>query len=182
MHENRETSASPDRSTAGRPEKALSRTSGAHEVEESDRTVVPMNQPNKAAQQWPDRGGWGGKGADQGEHGSGPHAPDTEREQLRIPGAGRCASSSIMLRRHASEVGAVCGSSARTDLCGGRSAMAVPTATRFVPVLFQCPCLRFDGHLAITATKLGVRMVRYSFPVGLFHPLRHAGLSRRTSC
>ena len=32
-----------------------------------------------------------------------------------------------------SEVGAVCGSAARTDLCGGRSAMAVPTATR-IPV------------------------------------------------
>ena len=28
-----------------------------------------------------------------------------------------------------SEVGAVCGSAARTDLCGGRSAVAVPTAT-----------------------------------------------------
>lgn len=28
----------------------------------------------------------------------------------------------------ASKAGAVCGSSARTDLCGGRSAMAVPTA------------------------------------------------------
>jgi hypothetical protein len=27
-----------------------------------------------------------------------------------------------------SEVRAVCGSSARTDLCGGRSAMTVPTA------------------------------------------------------
>ena len=25
-------------------------------------------------------------------------------------------------------------------------------------------------------------MVRYSFPVGLFHSLFHAGLSRRTSC
>ena len=45
----------------------------------------------------------------------------------------------------------------------------------------QCPCLRFDGHLAIIAAKLGVRMVRYSFPVGLLHPLRHAGLSRRTN-
>ena len=31
-----------------------------------------------------------------------------------------------------SKVGAVCGSSARTDLCGGRSAMTVPTAILFV--------------------------------------------------
>jgi len=45
----------------------------------------------------------------------------------------------------------------------------------------QCPCLRFDGYLAVTAAKLGVRMVRYSFPAGLFHPLQHAGLSRRSS-
>ena len=43
----------------------------------------------------------------------------------------------------------------------------------------QCPCLRFAGHLTITAAKLGVRMVRYSFPVGLLHPLLPAGLSRR---
>src|ERR1700682_5453601 len=30
--------------------------------------------------------------------------------------------------RQAPEVGAVCGKAARTDLCGGRSAMSVPTA------------------------------------------------------
>jgi hypothetical protein len=28
----------------------------------------------------------------------------------------------------------------------------------------QCPCLRFDSHLTMTTAKLGVRMVRYSFP------------------
>mgnify|MGYP001792545951 CR=1 FL=1 len=32
------------------------------------------------------------------------------------------------VRRHAPKVGAVCGKAARTDLCGGRSAMSVPTA------------------------------------------------------
>jgi hypothetical protein len=31
--------------------------------------------------------------------------------------------------RHSSQVGAVCGKAARTVLCGGRSAMVVPTAT-----------------------------------------------------
>ena len=31
--------------------------------------------------------------------------------------------------RHIPEAGAVCGSSARTDLCGGRQVTAVPTAT-----------------------------------------------------
>jgi len=34
------------------------------------------------------------------------------------------------LYRHSSKVGALCASSARTDLCGGRSVMATPTATR----------------------------------------------------
>jgi hypothetical protein len=32
------------------------------------------------------------------------------------------------IRRHTPEVGAVCGKAARTVLCGGRSAMSVPTA------------------------------------------------------
>src|SRR5262245_60270635 len=32
------------------------------------------------------------------------------------------------LRRHSPKAGAVCGNSARTDLSGGRSVMAVPTA------------------------------------------------------
>ncbi len=48
MHENRETSGAPrsirDR---GRSEKVQSRTSDMHALEESDRTIVPMNQPNK---------------------------------------------------------------------------------------------------------------------------------------
>ena len=48
MHENRETSGVPrpdqDR---GRSEKAQSRTSDVHALEESDRTIVPMNQSNK---------------------------------------------------------------------------------------------------------------------------------------
>jgi len=48
MHENRETSGAPrlfrDR---GRSGKAQSRTSDMHALEESDRTIVPMNQSNK---------------------------------------------------------------------------------------------------------------------------------------
>ncbi len=31
--------------------------------------------------------------------------------------------------RHIPEAGAVCGNSARTDLCGGRGVTSVPTAT-----------------------------------------------------
>ena len=32
--------------------------------------------------------------------------------------------------RHIPEAGAVCGNSARTDLCGGRGVTSVPTATQ----------------------------------------------------
>ena len=48
MHENRETSgAARLNQSRGRSEKAQSRTSDMHALEESDRTVVPVNQPNK---------------------------------------------------------------------------------------------------------------------------------------
>jgi RNA-directed DNA polymerase len=48
MHENRETSGPSARgSEADRPEKAESRTTGMNGTEESDRAVVPVNQPNK---------------------------------------------------------------------------------------------------------------------------------------
>jgi hypothetical protein len=45
----------------------------------------------------------------------------------------------------------------------------------------QCLCLRFAPCLAANCARLEVRMVRYSFPVRLFHSLLHAGLSRRSS-
>ena len=51
----------------------------------------------------------------------------TQRGAVSVPRIARCASSSIA--RQSSKVGAVCGSAARTVLCGGRSAMIVPTAT-----------------------------------------------------
>src|SRR5215467_5290446 len=45
-------------------------------------------------------------------------------------------------------------------------------------------CLRFKRHLAMSPARLEARMDSLlSFPVGLFHPLQHAGLSRRSpSC
>ena len=51
MHENRETSrvlrSQQDR---GRSEQVQSRTSDMHALEESDRAILPMNQPNKEEQ------------------------------------------------------------------------------------------------------------------------------------
>src|SRR2546427_11785961 len=41
--------------------------------------------------------------------------------------------------------------------------------------------LRFTRHLTVPPARLEARMESlFSFPVGLFHPLQHAGLSRRT--
>ena len=97
--------------------------------EKSDRVVVPVNPPNK-------------EDPYSAEEGEGrpwtkenivriSHDPDSERVFFRVPGIVRCAVRCVY--RYSSEVGAVCGSSARTDLRGGRSAMAVPTATRISP-------------------------------------------------
>ena len=40
-------------------------------------------------------------------------------------------------------------------------------------------CLHFTWRLTAPGARLEVKMVRYSFLAGLFHPLLHAGLSRR---
>jgi len=48
MHENRETSGVPrPEKERGRSAKAQSQKADAHALEESDRAVVPVNQPNK---------------------------------------------------------------------------------------------------------------------------------------
>ena len=52
-----------------------------------------------------------------------------------------------------------------------RGSMATP------PILY----LRFAGSLAVAAQDSRPKVDRYSFLVRLFHPLLHAGLSRRTN-
>src|SRR5262249_8506632 len=43
-------------------------------------------------------------------------------------------------------------------------------------------CLRFAQHLTMSPARLEARMDSLcSFPVGLSHPLQHAGLSRRST-
>jgi hypothetical protein len=44
---------------------------------------------------------------------------------------------------------------------------------------YPCPC--FAAALAGVGAGLGAVVVRYSFDVGLFHSVLHAGLFRRTS-
>ena len=71
------------------------------------------------------RGGVGGaKGRDRGECGLAKHAPDSVPHK-RVTGA---RPHTVDRCRYTPEVGAVCGKAARTDLCGGRLAMGVPTA------------------------------------------------------
>jgi hypothetical protein len=59
--------------------------------------------------------------------------------------------------RHSSKVGAVCGKAARTVLCGGRSAMVVPTATadswnrvRYMILAMFCPECRAEYRPGFT--------------------------------
>jgi hypothetical protein len=50
MHENRETSVVPALERgADRPEKAERRNDGMNDMEESDRAIVPENQPNQGS-------------------------------------------------------------------------------------------------------------------------------------
>src|SRR5215216_4084254 len=57
--------------------------------------------------------------------------------------------------RHAPEVGAVCGKSARTDLCGGREVTRVPTATRRVGKRGAVPALVGDAPFPLPAHQTG---------------------------
>src|SRR5437660_8474706 len=84
------------------------------------------------------RGAGGAKGGDQGECAPAKHVPgavpDTRVTSAGSHTTGRSSHGGSFipgyraLRRHLPEVGAVCLNWARTDLCGGRSAMSVPTA------------------------------------------------------
>src|SRR6266849_1195781 len=92
-----------------------------HERQKSDLAVVAMKLANKAERSATEpverRAGTKGNA---GQH-------STCRAQYRVsvsPALERIRH----VRRQTPEVGAVCGKAARTVLCGGRSAMSVPTA------------------------------------------------------
>src|SRR5499427_7887701 len=64
---------------------------------------------------------------------------------------------------------------------GTESASCSIGFSKFNSPAHQYLCLRFKRHLTISPARLEVRMDSlFSFPVGLFHPLQHAGLSRRS--
>src|SRR5229473_661734 len=92
-----------------------------HEREKSDPAVVavkPTNEAERSAAEPVERRA-GAKG-NAGQH-------SMYRAQYRVS-VSQALERIRQVRRHSLEVGAVCGKAARTDLCGGRSAMGVPTA------------------------------------------------------
>jgi hypothetical protein len=98
--------------------------------DERTREVGPSSSSYEAGEQGGAirRGDGGAKGWDQGECEPAAHGPDAELGN-RVTAAGAHTSNRKAICRHSPEVGAVCGKAARTDLCGGRGAISVPTAT-----------------------------------------------------
>ena len=91
MHENRETSGAPrPEKERGRSAKAQSQKADAHAPEESDRTILSMNQTNKEERSSAEPGERRMRAKEQR---STQHHPDTERG-TSVPGIERCARSS----------------------------------------------------------------------------------------
>ena len=103
--------------------------------DERPREVRPAHSSGEAGEQRRATvdGAGGAKGRGRGECASAKHALDTEpgRRDRRTGAHTDSREAQVAeqaLRRKPPEVGAVCGNSARTVLCGGRAAMRVPTA------------------------------------------------------
>ncbi len=128
LHGNREIPASPvPDGWAGRPEKATSRTSGMYGVGKSDGCIVPQKPPNKGGPPTPAEEVEGRRPT---EENTMPLA--TSQTQSRtdvLSGLQRVREAARSLLRQTSEVRAVCGNAARTDLRGGLGPTPVPTAT-----------------------------------------------------
>src|SRR6266576_1713471 len=74
------------------------------------------------------------------------------------------------LCRHTPKVGAVCPNWARTDLCGGRSVMSVPTAIRRIrPLGTDVPFATGNQNDSIIALKDG-KMINFvvPYPMGFY--------------
>src|SRR6201987_4083225 len=123
--------------------------------EQSGRTICGASCRGKA------RSGVGGaKGRDQGECGPAKHAPDAAPAP-RGTGAGmHTESGEHPLCRHTPEVGAGCGKAARPDLCGGREATRVPTAT----TARVHHCTRRRSWLAARGARATIIFAAYRIP------------------
>jgi hypothetical protein len=124
---------------AGTAREGISRTPGVHVDEKSDEAIVPTKRPNKGRQL-------------PAEVVEGRASPKGNSSQTAVVRTLSRIATSIRLaaeRRTADgskpfatdvrpEGGARCVSSARRDLCGGRGAILVPTATIPLRRLVQC--------------------------------------------
>src|SRR5580658_2034037 len=113
-----------------------------HEREKSDLAVVAVKLANKAERSAAElverRAGTKGNA---GQH-------STYRAQYRAS-LSQVQERIRHVRRQTPEVGAVCGKAARTDLCGARSAMGVPTAIAALAMTWRGSsiyCLRVRVH------------------------------------
>jgi hypothetical protein len=144
MHENREISGA-SRSDPGRDRsaKAESHNADAHAPEKSDRAIVPMSQPNKG-KSIPAEVGEGRVRAKENSVRS--NTSPTQSGRTRVPGIERCAASGQVRFAATIQGKSRMRQRARTDLCGGRSAMVVPTATGRGGLYSGC-CRRIADNL-----------------------------------
>ena len=150
MHENRETSAVSSQ-YGGPVREGDCRTPDMHAVGGSDRAVVPMKLPNNEARRASAEVVEGR--ARTKENVAELHTSPTQSGESVSQGSAASAKRDFA-STPSSKVRAVCGNAARTDLCGGRSAMAVPTATdlRSVAFLFASHICRYTMHLGLSST------------------------------
>ena len=123
MHENREISCTSWLTDQDRSAKAINRTADVHVQEKSDCAVVPVNPPNKEGQPSAEAG----EGRAQTEE-------NIVQSHMRPTPSGQRMSRDCTVYGKQTLPLLILGKSrmrkrARTDLCGGRSAMVVPTAT-----------------------------------------------------
>ena len=124
------------RSASGRPERPKPMMHGR---QKSDSCIVPRKPANKAPVGR--CGAGGGKAGGHGQEVSAKHVADTEPRitlyqapaPLRQGSTAAVQPAARLPVRHRPEAGAGCGNSARPDLCGGRGATRVPTATPVSP-------------------------------------------------
>ena len=129
-HGSRETPVTSVSAEAERSEKARGHNTDMHVTGESDSSIVPKKPANKGRVPRPA----------ESVEGRGLTKENTEQSLLDRTQSRNSDGRPLVARSRGllgvrvavctstSEVRAVCGSSARTDLCGGRSAMTVPTA------------------------------------------------------
>ena len=130
MHENREIFCTSWSSDQDRSAKAINRTADLNVHEKSDCAVVPMNQPNKDGRSSAEAG----EGRAQTVENIVPsHMYPTQSGKRMSQGWHGVRQAGILILMPASPLLIHSKSRMRkracTDLCGGRSAMVVPTAT-----------------------------------------------------